>query len=138
MRSFKSSEFEKGLIEAIGTVSHCDGLDIITGHKISLMILDIEKYANAYNDGKMKLVESCSLKDDKGKIVFDDNGEPCIDPEHSDRLEEDLKKLREIENEIHQHVTIRIDELKIAQDKGRSVPTPFAMSRTACIIDYVG
>lgn len=87
-------------LKTLGEISQKQ-LPIKVSYAIAKNISKIESELKIYNKEREKLINKHAEKDDKGKVIADENGQIKFkDPEAWDK---DIKELLAIENEIEVH-----------------------------------
>lgn len=75
-------------------------LPVKVSYAIAKNLSKLESELKIYNKEREKLIEKYSVKDEKGKMIVDENSQIKIQPEQMENWNKDLKELLDIENEI--------------------------------------
>lgn len=78
-------------------------LPIKVSYAIAKNLAKLEAELKTYNIEREKLIEKCSVKDENGKTIVDENSQIKIQPGQIADWNKDMKELLSIENDIDIH-----------------------------------
>lgn len=94
---------------ALGTLSRRE-LPVKVSYAIAKNIAKIERELKIYTNERVKLIDKYALKDKKGNVKADDNGQIIFKDGCKEKWDKDIRDLLDIEVEVDIH-KFKLDEL---------------------------